>query len=167
VTGDGELAAGTLVLRRAQDSDRDALIALQRAAYARNRTLLGVEPLPLLADYTAILREMEVWLARESSGKIVGALILQPRAGDMLLWSIAADPTAQGSGLGGALLRATDERARQLGLPVVRLYTGTLLRHLVEWYGRHGYAVERVEALSDRSITHMIKHLAPVAELAP
>jgi hypothetical protein len=41
----------------------------------------------------------------------------------------------------------------------MRLYTGTILRHLVDWYSRHGYAVERVEVLSDRSITHMLKHL--------
>jgi len=32
------------------------------------------------------------------------------------------------------------------------------------WYGRHGFAVERIEALSDRSITHMIKHLGPPLE---
>ena len=51
------------------------------------------------------------------------------------------------------------ERAHQLGRTVIRLYTGTPLAHLVAWYGRHGYAVERIEALSDRSITHMIKYL--------
>jgi GNAT superfamily N-acetyltransferase len=166
VTAGTELVAGQMVLRRARSRDLDALIALQRAAYARNRTLLGVEPLPLLADYTAVLRDMEVWLAGGDSGRLIAALILQPRAHDLLLWSIATDPTAQGGGLGAALLRATEERARQLGLPVVRLYTGTGLRHLVEWYGRHGYEVERTEALSDRSITHMLKRLASRTEVA-
>jgi len=56
------------------------------------------------------------------------------------------------------------KRARQLGRNVIRLYTGTPLGHLVAWYGRHGFAVERIEALSDRSITHMIKHLGPPLE---
>lgn len=165
MTGEGELPAGKVVLQRARPSDLDALVALQRAAYAVNRPLLGVEPLPLLADYEAILRDMEVWVAREDGGRLGGALILQVRADHLLLWSIAVDPAAQGSGLGRALLDATDERARQLGLSVVRLYTGTPLRHLIEWYGRHGYVVERIEALSDRSITHMMKHLAPNAEV--
>jgi len=36
--------------------------------------------------------------------------------------------------------------------------TPTPLARLVAWYGRHGYTVERIEALSDRSITHMMKH---------
>jgi GNAT superfamily N-acetyltransferase len=134
------------------------LLALQRGAYARNRTLLGVEPIPLQADYAAIVRDMEVWLA-EKDGRLAGALILEPRADDLLIWSIASDPTGQGGGLGRGLLSAAEARARELGRTVVRLYTGTPLVHLVAWYGRHGFAVESIEPLSDRSITHMIKHL--------
>jgi ribosomal protein S18 acetylase RimI-like enzyme len=158
VTQRGLLRSGDLALRRAETADLDALLALQRAAYAKNRLLLGVEPIPLLADYAAIMRDMEVWLS-DQDRRLVGALILEPRANDLLIWSIAADPAAQGAGLGRALLAAAEERAHQLGRTVVRLYTGTPLGHLVAWYGRHGYAVERIEALSDRSITHMIKHL--------
>lgn len=163
MTAPASLTAGPLTLERAGSGDLEPLVALQRGAYARNRQLLGVEPLPLLADYAAILRNCEVWVAR-GDGRLAGALVLEPRAGDLLLWSIATDPSAQGSGLGRAMLDATEVRARQLGLGIVRLYTGTMLRHLVEWYGRHGYVLERIETLSDRSITHMIKHLTPVGE---
>jgi GNAT superfamily N-acetyltransferase len=152
------LRSGDLVLRSAGNADLAAVVALQRAAYARNREILGVEPIPLQADYAAILKDMEVWLA-EDGGRLVGALILEPRAKDLLVWSIATDPSRQSGGLGRALLRAAEERARELGRSVVRLYTGTLLAHLVAWYARHGYTVERIESLSDRSITHMIKHL--------
>jgi ribosomal protein S18 acetylase RimI-like enzyme len=143
--------------------DLGALLALQRAAYAKNRTLLGVEPIPLQADYAVIMRDMEAWLATQGD-RLAGALILEPRADDLLVWSIATDPAAQRAGLGRALLVGAEERARQLGRAVIRLYTGTRLGHLVAWYGRHGYAVERIEALSDRSITHMIKHLDPRLE---
>ncbi len=48
--------------RRAGPGDVAAIEALQRAAYARNRVLLGVEPLPLRADYRDIVARMEVWL---------------------------------------------------------------------------------------------------------
>ena len=84
------------------------------------------------------MREMEVWVA-EKDARLVGALILEPRADDLLIWSIATDPATQGAGLGRTLLAAAEERARQLGRTVVRLYTGTPLAHLVAWYGRHGY----------------------------
>ena len=155
------LIAGDLVLRRATSADFDAVIALQRAAYARNRGLLGVEPMPLMVDYETIFRDYEVWVTADRA--IAGVLILEPRADDLLIWSIATDPTSQKSGLGHAMLAAADARARELGLGTVRLYTGTVLRHLVDWYARNGFAVERIEELSDRSLTHMVKHLGALS----
>ena len=151
------LTSGDIVLRRAVPSDLDAVVALQRAAYARNRELLGVEPLPLMADYEEIFRDYEVWVTAE--GAISGVLILEPRADDLLIWSIAADTARQKAGLGRTMLAAAELRARELGLATMRLYTGTTLQHLIDWYGRNGYAVERIEQLSDRAIAHMVKQL--------
>lgn len=151
------LTAGDLTMRRASATDLDAVVDLQRAAYARNRALLGVEPLPLQADYVSIFSDYEVWVAGDDV--ITGVLILEPRPADLLIWSISADPRRQQAGLGRAMLAAAEARAQALGLSTMRLYTGTILHHLVDWYGRHGYAVERIEELSDRSVTHMLKHL--------
>jgi N-acetylglutamate synthase-like GNAT family acetyltransferase len=145
-------------LRRAKASERPAIEALQRAAYARNRALLGVEPLPLLADYGDILKTMETWVA-DGTGGVEGVLILEPHHDHLLIWSIATDPTAQLRGLGRRLLAAAEDRARTLGLKEMRLYTGTILTHLVGWYTRHGYATTHVEQLPDRSVTHMRKLL--------
>ena len=55
----GEAAIMT-ELRRANAGDLPRIKALQRAAYAENRSILGVEPLPLLADYSEILSSHEV-----------------------------------------------------------------------------------------------------------
>jgi GNAT superfamily N-acetyltransferase len=151
------LKAGDLALRRAVPGDFESVVAIQRAAYARNRELLGVEPLPLLADYEQILRDFEVWVTAE--GPIAGVLILEPRADDLLIWSIATDPRRQQTGLGGAMLAAAEIRARELGRATMRLYTGAILHHLTGWYGRHGYAIERIEELPDRTIAHMAKRI--------
>lgn len=147
-----------MTLRRATADDLDALVALQHAAYAKNRILLGVEPIPLQADYADILATMEVWLAFEDAG-LCGALIVQAHSDHLLIWSIATDPAQQPHGLGGKLLAAAEDRAASLGLTTLRLYTGTRLDHLVKWYGRHGYAVDHIEQRPDRSITHMLKSL--------
>lgn len=149
-------------VRRATTADLDRLIALQRSAYARNRPLLGVEPLPLLADYAEIFGSMEIWLA-EKDDQIAGALILQQHRDHLLIWSIATDPAQVGNGLGRELLARADDRARELGLDTLRLYTGSKLSHLVAWYGRNGYTIERVEELPDRSLTYMLKRLPPAA----
>lgn len=156
VCGDG---AERLLLERADTNDKDAVVALQFAAYARNRELLGLEPLPLLTDYGEIFADYEVWVRREDDG-IGAVLILEPRPDDLLIWSVATDPSRQSKGLGGKLLAAADARARELGRTVLRLYTGSTLNHLIEWYGRHGFTVEHIEQLEDRAITHMVKHLA-------
>jgi GNAT superfamily N-acetyltransferase len=154
------LAAGAWTLRRAGPQDLAALVAFQHAAYARNRELLGVEPIPLLADYRVVLAEREVWVVEGDTG-LRAALIAEPRSGDLLIESIATDPSSEGKGLGRALLAAAETRAQELGCARLRLFTGAPLARLIAWYGRHGYAAERREGLSDREIVHMAKHLSP------
>jgi GNAT superfamily N-acetyltransferase len=143
-------------IRRGDIGDLASLIALQRAAYRPNAEILGTEPLPLRADYGDVVRTSEVWVVPGADG-LAGALILKINPDHLLIWSIAVAPSAQGRGLGNRLLAFAEERARQLGLGILRLYTGEKLRTNVEWYQRCGYAAERIEALPDRRLVHMIK----------
>lgn len=147
-----------MTLRRATPGDLPAVTALQQAAYAKNRPLLGVEPLPLLADYAQVFADYEVWLA-ERGGVLDGVLILEPRADDLLIWSVATAPHAQGRGTGNTMLAFAEVRARELGAPCIRLYTGEPLTGNIAWYGRRGYAHERTEDMGDRRIVHLIKQL--------
>ena len=144
------------VLRRASLDDRAAVESLQKAAYARNRILLGVEPVPLLWDYGRVFREREVWVLDVPEG-LGGALILEARPDDLLIDSVAACPKAQGFGYGNLLLTAGEARARALGRRTVRLYTGEPLSANIHWYRRKGYGIERVEQLPDRRLVHMAK----------
>ncbi len=144
--------------RRATLHDLDAIVALQRAAYARNRAVMGVEPLPLQADYADILRRCECWVIEEA-GRLAGCLILAPRADDLLIWSVATHPESQGRGIGRALLAFAEARAREAGRASVRLYTAEAMTTNVAWYARHGFGVERIEQMPDRRAVHMVKHL--------
>ena len=145
-------------LRRARPDEAEKIAAFQRAAYARNRAILGVEPIPLQADYAEILRRYEVWLRGEEE-TTTGILILESRPDDLLIWSIATAPEARRSGIGNELLAAAESRARELRKNIIRLYTGELLVDNVAWYQRRGYAIERTEAMSDRRVVHMKKTL--------
>jgi ribosomal protein S18 acetylase RimI-like enzyme len=146
-------------LRRANDADLPAIMSLQHAAYDGNRALLGVEPLPLQADYAAILKGHEVWLAEGLDG-LDGVLILKAEPDHLLIWSVATAPALRGRGLGNRLLVAAEMRARELGRNCVRLYTGEPLTGNIAWYERHGFVRERIEQLDDRRIVHMVKALA-------
>ena len=145
-------------LRRATCADLAAVTALQRAAYAKNRAILGVEPLPLLADYEKVFADYEVYLA-EREGALDGVLILEPRADDLLIWSVATAPATQGRGTGNRMLGFAESRARELGLACIRLYTGEKLTGNIAWYTRHGYAHESTEDMGDRVRVNLIKQL--------
>jgi len=147
-----------VTLRRATLDDLTAVVALQRAAYAKNRPLLGVEPLPLLADYAQVLADYEVYLA-ERDGVLDGVLILEPRADDLLIWSVATAPHAQGRGIGNMMLAFAEARARELRRTRIRLYTGQPLTFNIAWYTRHGYVHESTEDMGDRVRVNLIKHL--------
>lgn len=145
-------------LRRACPDEAEKVAAFQRAAYARNRDILGVEPIPLQADYAGVLKASEVWL-HENDGLLAGVLILEPRPDDLLIWSVATAPGARRRGIGNGLLAFAEIRARELGRTAMRLYTGEPLVDNIAWYKRRGYAIERTEAKSDRRIVHMLKNL--------
>jgi ribosomal protein S18 acetylase RimI-like enzyme len=145
-------------LRRATAADFDAVVAVQHAAYAKNRSILGIEPLPLLTDYAQVFSDYEVWLA-EDDASLDGVLILEPRADDLLIWSVATAPAAQGHGVGNAMLAFSEMRARELGRSCIRLYTGQPLISNIAWYQRHGYVMESTEDLGDRIVVNLIKQL--------
>jgi len=90
VNGESVLAE----LRRADAADIPSVTALQRSAYAGNRSILGVEPLPLLADYDSLRSSCEIWLA-DGAGGLEGVLILQVRSDNLLLWSVATSLSAR------------------------------------------------------------------------
>ncbi|MFC7398658.1 GNAT family N-acetyltransferase [Chelatococcus sp. GCM10030263] len=146
-------------LRRAGEADREALVALQHAAFVGNRDVLGVEPLPLREDYDAVLARDEVWLA-EDRDIPVGALILTLRPDDLYIASVGTLPTFRGRGLGKRLLGFAENRAEASGRSVLRLCTGKKLTKNIAWYARNGYVIEREEQLADRIIVHMMKGLA-------
>ena len=104
----------TARLRRAGSADVAAVNALQHAAYARNRTILGLEPLPLTVDYATIVADYEVWLL-EQGDSLEGVLILETRPDDLLIWSVAVAPEVQGRGIGNRLLTVAHARAREFG----------------------------------------------------
>jgi RimJ/RimL family protein N-acetyltransferase len=149
-------AAGLASLRRATPADRPAVEALQRDAYAKNAAVLGVTPIPLCADYGVIMHECEVWLAEDDEGA-TGALIVNPQADHLELWSLSVAPRAQGKGLGRRLLAAAEKRAKDLGYRTVRLLTGDKLVDNVAWYKRNGYSIDRIEQLPDRRVAHFSK----------
>ena len=155
-----------VTLRRAVAADQGALVAMQMAAYEPNRAIIGGTPTPLTWDYGAILAAREVWLAEDGEG-IAGALILEPRAADLYIESIAVAPRAKRGGIGNMLLAHAEARAEAGGYGVLRLVANARMVVNVDWYARKGFAIETIEDDGGRRRVFMAKMLANPASGAP
>lgn len=144
--------------RRGSVADRAALVAMQEAAYAPNRAIIGGTPTPLTWDYADILSRLEVWLA-EDSGGIAGALILEHRPDDLYIQSIAVAPRAKGAGVGNRMLAYSEARGREAGHGILRLVANARMTVNVDWYRRKGFAIEKIEERGGHRRVFMAKVL--------
>lgn len=148
----------TFALRPLQPCDSlDALTALLHRAYAR----LGAMGL----NYTAVDQSVDVTAQRvaggqcfvaEQEGRIVGTVTVGgawdvqrvPGARDCAwylrrdvahLHQLGVEPAQRGHGIGGALIDACEQWAREQGFAAIALDTAAPATHLRERYARHGY----------------------------
>lgn len=108
------------------------------AAYEGYVDRIGRAPAPMTADYDAAVRDSQVWVAAEND-EVVGLLVLVARSDHLLLENIAVVPSAQGRGIGARLLVLAEDRARQLQLGEIRLYTNEAMTENLAYYPGHGY----------------------------
>jgi GNAT superfamily N-acetyltransferase len=89
---------------------------------------------------------MAVFLvARDEDGTAVGCGGLRPLGPDSAeIKRMYVEPSARGTGVATALLRAIEDHARELGIPRLLLETGTGQPDAMRFYQREGY--EPIEA---------------------
>lgn len=82
--------------------------------------------------------EVHFFIAREGGAVLgTGAVVNKESYGEVK--SMFTANAARGKGVGGALLRALEDHARSLGLPVLKLETALRLPEAVRLYARHGF----------------------------
>lgn len=148
-----------LAFRRARIDDGALLREITRIAYAKWVAPLGREPRPMLADHDAAVRAHLVEFV-EMDGRTVAAVELVARDAHMLIENIAVRPEVQGLGLGNRILERAEQIACELKIPSIRLYTHSRMAENVEWYLRHGYAIESEEPFANGNLVHFAKRLS-------
>ncbi|WP_020502497.1 GNAT family N-acetyltransferase [Sciscionella marina] len=125
-------------IRAARVGDAEELSTVARDAYAHYADRMGKEPAPMREDYLAAIETGGVWVA-EDDRALLGLLVLKFEPDHLLLDNIAVSREVRGTGLGARLLAFTEERAREHGLPEIRLYTNEAMTENLSYYPRHGY----------------------------
>jgi GNAT superfamily N-acetyltransferase len=90
-------------------------------------------------DYAARVRDGRAVVA-ELDGRIAGLLVLVPHDDHLLVENVAVEPAHQGEGIGRALMAYAEERAAELGLGELRLYTHVKMTENRALYARLGYS---------------------------
>ncbi|MFI8827977.1 GNAT family N-acetyltransferase [Streptomyces sp. NPDC053431] len=136
-------------VRSAVAADVPAVKAVIDAAFHHYIERIGVVPAPMEEDHAANVAAGRVFVAGEP---VAGLVVVIPEAGHLYLDTVAVHPDAQGTGLGRTLMAWVEERARELGLPEVRLLTNAMMWENQKLYARYGYEVteRRVDGPYDR-----------------
>lgn len=125
-------------IRRAELRDADGLGNCLDAAYAQYADRIDDLP-PMSEDCAGEIAENLVWVA-EAGGGIVGALVLMPGDGFMLLANVAVHPDGRGAGIGRALLTLAETEAVARGYAEMRLSTHAGMPETIGLYARNGWS---------------------------
>ncbi|WP_431930583.1 GNAT family N-acetyltransferase [Nonomuraea jabiensis] len=144
-------------MRLADHPDRAAVERLVHDAYSPWIEVVGMRPLPMEADYGALIAAGRVHV----TDALDGLVVLVPEDGVLLVENVAVRPDRQGKGLGRALMAYAEEEARRLGLPALRLYTNTRMTANIALYESLGYVETGRMGVEGRSAVMMRKQLTP------
>jgi GNAT superfamily N-acetyltransferase len=125
-------------IRRAAEAEATGVRAVVDAAYSKYIARIGHPPAPMAADYGELIAKGEVWVG-DDDGRIVGVLVIRP-SGDVLeLENVAVEPARQGLGHGRALIAFAEQRALELGLAAIELYTNEAMVENLRLYPQLGF----------------------------
>lgn len=142
----------------AVEGEAGVLRALAREAYAKWGAVIGREPLPMVADYHAAIRDHRVDVIR-LGGVVAGFIEMIPHDDHLLIENVAVSPACQKRGLGRRLLAHAEQIACELGQWEIRLYTNKLFAGNVDLYQSVGYGIDREAAFMGGLTVYMSKRL--------
>lgn len=148
-------------IRLALAADRTAVEQIVEAAYQPWVEVIGMRPLPMEADYAALIAAglVHVCGAPDEPIEPIGLIVLIPERGCLLIENVAVRPEWHGRGAGRRLMAFAEERARALGLPELRLYTNEKMTSNIALYESLGYRRTAREQIGLRQAVHMHKSL--------
>ena len=144
MTGLGGAARGGRDIRPrlATPDDRPGIEGIVEESYSPYIERMGQKPGPMLDDYAELIREGRVHVL-ERDGETRAYVVLLPLPDAMLLDNVAVAASSRGQGLGKILLAFAEEKAREAGYRLIKLYTHETMTENISIYLRAGYRETR------------------------
>ena len=126
-------------IREAKPEDSGGLKSCMELAYASYKERMGGVRLPPMdVDYASEIKDYPVWVV-DSGGSIVGGLIMSFENDEASLANIAVIPECQGQGIGRALMRFAEIKARDRRFAELHLATHVSLYENISLYRHLGW----------------------------
>lgn len=129
-------------IRAANVGDAGAVTECVHAAYVHYVERIGKLPGPMTEDYEQVIGRNEVHVAVSkppSNEGILGVVVLIATAERFILDNVSVVPSAQGLGIGRALISLAERRASELGYKSIELYTHRQMVENLSLYPKLGY----------------------------
>ena len=134
--------AAVCVIVDAEPGDAEAILALQKLAYASEARRYDDWTIPPLVEVVDSVRkdiEQHVVLKAMVDGRLAGSVRGVTKDGVCEVCRFSVDPALQRRGIGSALLAAIEQRFP--GIEAFELFTGNRSVENLRLYDRHGYRV--------------------------
>ncbi len=135
-----------LSIRPAEESDLQALLDIQKAAFMRYTEFLAAEQIPPLRENLTELMEdikRKSMLAAEYNHILSGSIRYSIKGGVCIIERLSVRPDHQGRGIGRALVNEVEALATGKAHKLY-LETGLLANNLLLFYTKLGYSGEAV-----------------------
>jgi ribosomal protein S18 acetylase RimI-like enzyme len=129
-----------IMIRNYRAEDQPVFEKLNRAWIEQFFMIEEIDKQVLSRPEEFILKEGGVILMAYWNHEVAGTVALRKmKTGDYELTKMAVDPAYRGRGIGEALILALAERAREMGLKRMILYSNTILEPAIRLYRRMGF----------------------------
>ena len=126
-------------IRGATREDADGLEKCMQSAYAPYRERMGGVRLPPMdVDYTSEIENYPTWVV-ESEGDILAGMIMIFEKEHASIANVAVNPWFQGQGIGGALMKFAESKAKERNFTELYLTTHKLLKENLSLYRHLGW----------------------------
>jgi len=126
-------------IREATLEDSDNLRNCMESAYTAYQDRMGgIRLPPMEVDYLSEIKNYPAWVV-ESEGSILGGLIMVFENDQASIANIAVDPRFQGQGIGGALMKFAESKAKEYRFSELHLATHVLLNENISLYQYLGW----------------------------
>src|SRR5210317_47920 len=126
-----------MLFRRAVAEDREIIIAIAQKAYEKYIERIGKEPAPM----RPVIQKEDVVFVYEDNKQVIAFAILVKINDQIILDSIAVDPSHQKKGIGNNFIKYIEQYLIKQKFNKYQLYTNEKMFENIDWYQKIGFKI--------------------------